>query len=164
MNQDNMTTKENGTQIALITFIVGLAISLSCCINFIPMSQTKEEATKETEDAIRRYEWAKELDDICSQVPVFRDYKLDSKGSGTNRKFVEHIFASPTEKTVNYPELRKFYLQYFSENQWQLVEDRDFGSRSLKFDKDGFEVQIFYATDRGMEWGRLYSIGCKKTN
>jgi hypothetical protein len=99
--------------------LLGLCLMLSCisvitssCINFIPVTKTRDEATQQAEAAIKKDNVLRELEDVCAQMPVFQDYALYGKDSGKNIRFVSHFFSSPTREKVDYPELRRFYSNF----------------------------------------------------
>ena len=122
----------------------------------------KEQQTLDANERIMNDAVLGELDVQCKELPVFPDYVLVSKGAGRNSKYVSHYYSSPSQAKVDYPSLRNFYLDYFNKSGWKIIEDRDFGSKWLKAEKSGNQIQIYTAPDWGMEYGKLFSISCEK--
>lgn len=56
--------------------------------------------------------------------------------------------------------MKRFYLDYFAQNGWELTEEKDdgWGPSEIEFHKDSYRVSIY---DKESE-GKNYSIVCGK--
>ena len=141
-----------------------LFVLSGCTLNIQPVTQTKEQQTKGAEELINKDEFLRRLDMLCKDIPIFENYIPDGRGAGKNIRYVGYFYLAPNGSKVDYPRLRIFYIDYFKANGWEITEDWDFGSKSVKAEKNGFEVHIFTAPDWGMNYGKAYSIGCSKAS
>lgn len=158
-----MKYKKRGTPFYL--FILFFIVSNSGCARFVntQTSSNRAEQMKQTEDAVARYDFLREPNELCEKVSVPQNYVLINKDWGKNIKHISYYYSSTSNEEVNYKALKRYYLKYFQdENGWTLVEDRDFGSKWIMFEKEGFSVQISTAPDAGMNWGKTFAVTCKK--
>lgn len=82
--------------------LAGLLGIFGCYDKFQGEVETKEEATKRAEDAIKNDATLKELDNLCKELPVLQDFSLDHKCTTKHRKSVGFVYRPQTERRINF--------------------------------------------------------------
>jgi hypothetical protein len=103
-----------------------------------------ERQQREADEAIKNNPVFRELDHLCrEEIPLFQGFVLVGKHASTNkRKFLTYFFTSKAEFT----EVRDFYKQYFSKNNWQTAEQREggWGSDVSEFRSGSYRFILYH--------------------
>lgn len=149
--------------IAILTFATLTLLFTGC--NPIHLPVLREEArrqderiTRETDEAIKKSPKLQELNRLCTEtIPKPTEFELLYK----DRDYHEETFISYAYRaTLDYQTVKRFYLDYFGQNGWELKEEKDdgWGPSKIVFHKDSYRVSV-YDKESG---GKTYSVVCGK--
>jgi hypothetical protein len=118
--------------------------------------KNREEATKYTEEAIKNSPELQELDKMCSQIPLPKDFKFISKGGLDDQAIsLSTYYYSET----SYQEAKQLFKDYFNQKGWNLIKEDDSYPKVIEFKDNTFLVSLQYG---GMGSDVNYSIYCEK--
>ena len=121
--------------------------------------KSEADAARYTAEALRTSPGLQELDRLCGrEMPLFGGFVLRSKLAGAPRyTSLSYTYTSDAD----YHRVRSFYLEYFTREGWQVVEDREggWGPRWVgKFRRGDYKVVI----QGGGIVGADYGVACEK--
>lgn len=149
--------------ISILAFAILILLLTGCHPMRLPI--LKEEArrqderiTRETEEAIKKSSKLQELNQLCTErIPKPTGFELLYK----DRDYHQETFLSYSYRSaLDYQSVKRFYLDYFAQNGWELKKEKDdgWGPNEIEFHKDSYRVKIY-----DKEWGgETYSILCRK--
>jgi hypothetical protein len=115
--------------------------------------------TRETDEAIKKSPALHELNQLCTRdIPLPPCFALAYK----SRDFDEEKFLSYYYRaSIEYKDVKRFYLDYLPPRNWQLAEQKDggWGPSKLVFRREAYEV-IIYDKEYGND--TFYSVVCRK--
>jgi hypothetical protein len=125
------------------------ALSLSACQTNKPADLSQEKI--------------KEIETIWETISVHKSFTRVKEPSllldGSPR------FSASYTATASYDEVKRFYRDELARNGWQFIREREpkdrgriRGEREVDFQKNGYEIEIYYAGKRKMELGWDYQI------
>jgi len=118
-----------------------------------------ERITRETDEAIKKSPKLQELNRLCTEkIPRPTGFELVNK----DRDYHEETFVSYGYRSVmDYQSVKRFYLDYFAQNEWELTKQKDdgWGPSMIEFRKDSYRVAIY---DMGTGKGENFAIVCGK--
>ena len=118
-----------------------------------------ERITRETDEAIKKSPKLQELNQLCTEkIPRPAGFELVTK----DRDYHEETFVSYGYRSMlDYQSVKRFYLDYFAQNEWEFTKQKDdgWGPSMIEFRKGSYRVTIY---DMGAGDGKNYSIVCGK--
>lgn len=124
---------------------------------FICLSCTNEQITEQTNEAIKNSPELKQLDKVCTQIPLLADFQFVQKGGIDDQKIsLSYKYNSETR----YEEFWKVLKNYFEQNNWKLVKEGEGTISSIKiieFTNEKFRV-VQHKGMRSVDYG----IYCEK--
>lgn len=118
----------------------------------------EQRITNETREAIKNSSSLQELNRLCTEeIPHPNGFVLVNM----SRDFNHGSFLSYGYKSLlDYPSVKRFYIDYFSHQGWQVVEDKHggWGPRKVEFRNATFKFVLYDRGSRenyGLVCGRL---------
>lgn len=116
----------------------------------------REQITINTEKAIKNSPELQELDKMCSQIPLPKDFKFISKGGLDDQKVtLSTYYYSETD----FQEVRQLFKDYFNQKGWDLIKEDSSYPKVIEFASDYFLVSL---QNGGMSKDANYSVYCEK--
>jgi hypothetical protein len=136
------------SKLTLIVILVALCSS-ACNPRLLPGFRELERKENESLDrnaeaAIEKFAVFRELDHLCrEEMPLFQGFvRVARHANDGERKFLTYFYSSHAE----YRDVKRFYQEYFSRNEWRLGEEREggWGSGVLEFRKDNYRIILYH--------------------
>ena len=148
--------------LVLLIALVGTASAAACDPRQLPgfkqeAQRQAERINRETNEAIKKSPALQELARLCTEeIPR-------PQGFVETRKYKDHenrLLGYHYRSRIDYPAVKSFYLDYFSQHGWQLTRQKDggWGPSQLEFRNDRHRVII---DDKGQSDG-TYGVACAR--
>lgn len=133
--------------IAILMFVTLTLLFTGCHPMSLPVLREEakrqdERITRETE-AIKESPKLQELNQLCTdKIPKPTGFELWSK----DRDYHEETWLDYGYRSaLDYQTVKRFYLDYFAQNGWQLTKEKDdgWGPSEIEFHKDSYRVTIY---------------------
>lgn len=109
-----------------------------------------------TEAAIRESASLKELDNVCSQIPLPKDFTLIEKGGLDDQKVTLSYLYNSNLKEYD---VVIFFIRHLKEDEWQLIKDSSMDyPPSLEFKKNNIRLVM----QNGGMGKNVVSINCER--
>lgn len=119
------------------------------------IEESDRKISEQAERAIEKDPILREMDRVCTQIPLPPDFTLIRKGGLDDRVVtISYYYISDTPYEVS----RSLWNEYFSRESWDGPIEKDSFPKELRYSNSEYEIQIYFG---GMGKAQ-YSISCLK--
>ena len=153
--------KNEGLYLAILIILCGGTLLAACNPREFPgvkslVIENEKRSTKNTEQAIKESVELQDLEGVCREVPIPRDFTFVWRATDRNK---QSLLSSYYHSDTPYGEARRIWVDYFAANNWELkVSDASYPQK-IRANRGTYEVVISHG---GMGERTNYAIDCKK--
>lgn len=151
--------KANLSKKSKIIFILMVIMFLQGCISSNDVQQKYlDTETRLTDEAISKSPALQELDKICSNINLPKEFVFISKGGIDDQKI---SLSYKYDADIAFDKAQQVFEKYFSEKGWIENNLSDRYPKQLDFTNDKYRIAIYYSNKISLSNYRIY---CEKLN
>lgn len=159
-DHENRVNRGPDPILVIICVLVASSLLLSCDPRRSPgvqrlIEESDRRLTEQAERVIEKDPVLREMDRVCTQIPLPLDFTLIRKG-GLDDRVVTISYYYTSE--IPYEVSRSLWNDYFLRESWDGPIEKDSFPKELRYSNKEYEIQIYFG---GMGKAK-YSISCLK--